>query len=121
MVRIVEIRNATAATAAPIATFYSDLGTMTASVVAVVTDAVRDGRPVIGDGFSSTGRPAARGLPEDRFLRRLSTTDVGAYAADDGSPDPHWERDLLFAGENLFSIQDASNPVRYGSVRPGPT
>ncbi len=35
---------------------YIDFSTMTASVVAVVTDAVRDGRPIVGYGFNSNGR-----------------------------------------------------------------
>lgn len=39
---------------------YSDpslpSGELTTSIVAVTTDAIRDGRPVVGYGFSSIGR-----------------------------------------------------------------
>jgi L-alanine-DL-glutamate epimerase-like enolase superfamily enzyme len=44
---------------------------MTASVVAVVTDAKRNGRPVVGFGFNSNGRYAPQGLLRERFLPRL--------------------------------------------------
>ncbi|HYH43028.1 MAG TPA: mandelate racemase/muconate lactonizing enzyme family protein, partial [Burkholderiales bacterium] len=43
----------------------------TASVVAVVTDAVREGRRVVGYGFNSNGRYAQSGLLADRFVPRL--------------------------------------------------
>ena len=60
--------------ASPIANAYIDFSKMTCSVVAVITDVVRDGRPVIGYGFNSNGRygqggadaralPAAPGRP----------------------------------------------------------
>jgi L-alanine-DL-glutamate epimerase-like enolase superfamily enzyme len=46
-------------------------GEMTASAVAVVTDVVRSGRPVIGYGFSSIGRYGHGGLLRERFIPRL--------------------------------------------------
>ena len=48
---------------------------MTASVVAVVTDVIRDGKPVVGYGFNSNGRYAASGLLNERFLPRLREAD----------------------------------------------
>ena len=41
--------------------------------MAVITDEVRDGRPVIGYGFNSNGRYGARGLLQDRFIPRLAS------------------------------------------------
>ena len=69
--RIVEIRETTASIASPIANAYIDFSKMTCSVVAVVTDVIRDGKPVIGYGFNSNGRYAAGGLLRERFLPRL--------------------------------------------------
>ncbi len=46
-------------------------GGLTTSIVAIVTDAVRDGKPVIGYGFSSIGRYAQSGLIRERFAPRL--------------------------------------------------
>jgi D(-)-tartrate dehydratase len=44
---------------------------MTVSVLALVTDVTRTGKPVIGYGFNSNGRYAPRGLLRDRFIPRL--------------------------------------------------
>src|SRR4051794_40738790 len=44
---------------------------MDAAVVAVITDVIRDGRPVIGYGFNSNGRYAPIGLLKERFIPRL--------------------------------------------------
>src|SRR3569833_2774593 len=54
-----------------IANAYIDFSTMTASVVAIFTDVVRDGRPVVGFGFNSNGRYAPQGLLRERFIPRL--------------------------------------------------
>jgi L-alanine-DL-glutamate epimerase-like enolase superfamily enzyme len=69
--RIVDVREKTASIASPIANAYIDFSKMTCSVVAVVTDVVRDGRPVVGYGFNSNGRYAAGGLMRERFIPRL--------------------------------------------------
>jgi L-alanine-DL-glutamate epimerase-like enolase superfamily enzyme len=44
---------------------------LTTSIVAVLTDVVRNGKPVIGYGFASTGRFAQGGLIRERFAPRL--------------------------------------------------
>ena len=71
MVKIVEVKNSVVPIASDIANAYIDFSKMTASVVALVTDVIRDGKPVVGYGFNSNGRYAARGLLEERFLPRL--------------------------------------------------
>lgn len=96
--RITEIRNATAPMASAISNAYIDFSKMTASVVAVVTDVIRDGKPVIGYGFNSNGRYDAHGLLEARFLPRLREAKPGAYLTDD-LIDPHKVWDILFANE----------------------
>jgi L-alanine-DL-glutamate epimerase-like enolase superfamily enzyme len=73
--RIVEIREKTASIASPIANAYIDFSKMTCSVVAVITDVVRDGRPVVGYGFNSNGRYGQGALMRDRFLPRLMEAD----------------------------------------------
>ncbi|MEM6678258.1 MAG: mandelate racemase/muconate lactonizing enzyme family protein [Pseudomonadota bacterium] len=97
--RITEIRNATASMASSIANAFIDFSKMTASVVALVTDVMRDGRPVIGYGFNSNGRYAARGLLEERFIPRLRAAEPDAYGDGSGNLDPHRAWDILFAGE----------------------
>ena len=44
---------------------------MTTSLVAVVTDVVRDGRRVVGYGFNSNGRYGQGGLIRERFRDRI--------------------------------------------------
>ena len=48
---------------------------MTASVVALISDVQRDGRPVVGYGFNSNGRYAPDGLLRERFILRLQAHD----------------------------------------------
>ena len=69
--RITAIHDIMVPIASSIRNAYIDFSAMTASVVAVVTDAKRDGRPVVGFGFNSNGRYAPRGLLRERFLPRL--------------------------------------------------
>jgi L-alanine-DL-glutamate epimerase-like enolase superfamily enzyme len=70
-VRILDIREKTVSIASPIANAYIDFSKMTCSIVAVITDVVRDGKPVIGYGFNSNGRYGQGALMRDRFLQRL--------------------------------------------------
>lgn len=73
--RIVDIREKTVSIASPIANAYIDFSKMTCSVVAVVTDVIRDGKPVIGYGFNSNGRYGQGALMRDRFLARIMEAD----------------------------------------------
>lgn len=73
--RIVEVREKTVSIASPIANAYIDFSKMTCSVVAVLTDVIRDGRPVVGFGFNSNGRYGQGALMRERFLPRLMEAD----------------------------------------------
>ncbi|WP_142847806.1 mandelate racemase/muconate lactonizing enzyme family protein [Telmatospirillum sp. J64-1] len=73
--RIVEIREKTVSIASPIANAYIDFSKMTCSVVALVTDVVRDGKRVVGYGFNSNGRYGQGSLMRERFLPRLQEAD----------------------------------------------
>jgi L-alanine-DL-glutamate epimerase-like enolase superfamily enzyme len=74
-VRIVDIREKTVSIASPIANAYIDFSKMTCSVVAVVTDVMRDGKPVIGYGFNSNGRYGQGALMRERFIARVLEAD----------------------------------------------
>jgi len=69
--RITAIRDIVVPISSAIANAYIDFSRMTASVVAIHTDLVRDGRPVVGFGFNSNGRYAVQGLLRERFIPRL--------------------------------------------------
>jgi L-alanine-DL-glutamate epimerase-like enolase superfamily enzyme len=70
-VRIVDVREITQPIASPIRNAYIDFTKMTTSLVAVVTDVVRDGRRVVGYGFNSNGRYGQGGLIRERFRDRI--------------------------------------------------
>ena len=66
---------------------------MTVSLVAVVTDAVRDGRRVVGYGFNSNGRYGQGGLIRERFAPRLLEAEPETLlneAGDNLDPDRVW-------------------------------
>ncbi|WP_417671819.1 mandelate racemase/muconate lactonizing enzyme family protein [Roseibium sp.] len=83
--RIVDICEVTKPISSPIRNAYIDFSKMTASLVAVVTNVVRDGRRVVGYGFNSNGRYGQGGLIRERFRDRIIEADPASLLADDGS------------------------------------
>src|SRR5438445_9251251 len=91
--RIVDVREVTKPIASPIRNAYIDFSKMTTSLVAVVTDAVRDGRKVVGYGFNSNGRYGQGGVIRERFAPRLMEADPKMLLDDSGDnldPDKIW-------------------------------
>src|ERR1700735_2908080 len=83
--RIVEITEITQPFASPIRNAYIDFSKMTASLVAVVTDVVRDGRRVVGYGFNSNGRYGQGGLIRERFRDRILAAEPMSLLDDSGT------------------------------------
>lgn len=83
--RIIDIVEVTKPIASPIRNAYIDFSKMTASLVAVVTDQVRDGRRVVGYGFNSNGRYGQGGLIRERFRDRILEADPASLLNEDGS------------------------------------
>ena len=73
--RIVAIRETAVPLKSTLANSGFDFSEMTTSVVAVITDVVRDGRPVVGFAFNSTGRYACGAQMRDRFIPRILAAD----------------------------------------------
>jgi len=89
-VRILEIREITQPISSPIRNAYIDFSKMTTSLVAVVTDVVRDGRRVVGYGFNSNGRYGQGGLIRERFAPRILEADPQSLLNDASTNlDPH--------------------------------
>ncbi|SIT92136.1 L-alanine-DL-glutamate epimerase [Yoonia rosea] len=82
--RIVDICEVTKPIASPIRNAYIDFSKMTASLVAVVTDVVRDGHRVIGYGFNSNGRYGQGGLIRERFRDRILEADPASLINEAG-------------------------------------
>src|SRR3954464_10917683 len=73
--KIVEIREKTVPISSSIRNAYIDFTKMTTSLVAVVTDVMRDGKPVVGYGFNSNGRYGQGGVLRERFPPRPLQAD----------------------------------------------
>src|SRR6516225_4666359 len=73
--KISRICEATAPIASDIRNAFISFSTMTISLVAVETDVLRDGKPVVGYGFSSNGRYAQGGILRERFIPRIMAAD----------------------------------------------
>lgn len=88
--RIVDIVEATRPIKSNIRNAYIDFSKMTLSLVAVVTDVIRDGKPVIGYGFNSNGRYGQGSLIRKRFRPRvLEAAPESLLDASGDNLDPH--------------------------------
>ncbi len=73
--RITQIKDLTLSTGEKRSNAMMDFSDMTTGFVAVVTDVVRDGRPVVGYGFSGTGRYSQNAICRDRMIPRILAAD----------------------------------------------
>lgn len=98
--RIIDICEVTKPISSPIRNAYIDFSKMTASLVAVVTDVVRNGRRVVGYGFNSNGRYGQGGLIRERFRNRILEADSKIIlndAKDNLDPNKLWA--IMMANE----------------------
>ena len=102
--KIVKILESTRPIRSDIRNAYIDFSKMTLSLVAVVTDVIRDGRPVIGYGFNSNGRYGQGGLIRERFM-----------------PSPRWRpiRHRSSTTPARTSIRTGSGPRMMTNEKPG--
>ena len=98
--QITAIRTRAVPIGAAISNAYVDFSRMTCSIVAVVTDRIVAGRPVVGYAFSSNGRYDVDGLLQARFVPRLMEADPSTLQAGGGdSIDPVAVRRVLMTNE----------------------
>ncbi|MBT7769575.1 MAG: mandelate racemase [Rhodospirillales bacterium] len=83
--RITEIREKAVKLDVNIRNAVFSFDDMTTSIVAVITDVIRDGAPVVGFAFNSTGRYACGAQMRDRLIPRLLRQDP------DSLIDPTWD------------------------------
>ncbi|NYF12126.1 L-alanine-DL-glutamate epimerase-like enolase superfamily enzyme [Pseudoclavibacter sp. JAI123] len=78
---------------------YIDFSKMDSSIIALVSDVIVDGRPLVGYGFSSNGRYNATPIIEERLLPRLlaATHDELHDEAGGFSPSKAW--DIMMTNE----------------------
>src|SRR6186713_2481736 len=86
--RIVDIRETAIPLKSTLANSSFDFTEMTTSVVAVITDVVRNGRPVCGFAFNSTGRYACGAQMRARFIPRILQASPDSLLDDAGNLSP---------------------------------
>ena len=83
--RIVDIREIAIPLRSQIRNSGFDFSEMTTSVVAVITDVTRAGKPVTGFSFNSTGRYACGAAMRDRFIPRIKCAPPQSLLNDAGT------------------------------------
>ncbi|MBT6096149.1 MAG: mandelate racemase [Rhodospirillaceae bacterium] len=98
--KIIDIRETSAPLGSTMRNAFIDFSKMTLSVVAVLTDVVRDGKPVVGFGFTSNGRYAQGGVLRERLIPRLLEAEPESLVDDTGGNfDPAHVRACLMKNE----------------------
>jgi L-alanine-DL-glutamate epimerase-like enolase superfamily enzyme len=82
--RIVDIQERSIPIASEIRNAYINFNKMNVSLVALRTDVIRNGQPVVGYGFNSNGRYAQGALLRERFIPRLMEASPRDVSTDDG-------------------------------------
>ncbi|MEU0514561.1 MULTISPECIES: mandelate racemase/muconate lactonizing enzyme family protein [Amycolatopsis] len=97
--KIVDVYEGVVPISSSIRNAWIDFSSMDCSVVAVVSDVVRDGEPVVGYGFNSNGRYSAGEILRRRVVPRLLAADPESLLADDGQLDPARAWDVVMTNE----------------------
>jgi L-alanine-DL-glutamate epimerase-like enolase superfamily enzyme len=113
--RIVDIRETAIPLNSRLANSSTNFSEMTTSVVAVITDVVRGGKPVTGFAFNSTGRYACGAQMRARFIPRIGKADPKSLlndAADNFAP----EKILAVMTQNEKSGGHSERSVGIGTI-----
>lgn len=98
--KILEIRDGVVPIRSELRNAFISFQEMTVSIVAVVSDVVREGRPVVGYGFHSNGRYAQQGILRERLIPRLTKAKAAALLDDAGENiDPLKAWSVMMANE----------------------
>jgi len=113
--KITAIHESVVPISSPIRNAYIDFSKMTASVVAVESDVIRNGKRLIGYGFNSNGRYAQSGILQDRILPRLlNASEADLRSADGSNIDPAKAWKVMMSNEKPGGHGDRS--VAVGTV-----
>jgi L-alanine-DL-glutamate epimerase-like enolase superfamily enzyme len=110
--KITAIRDITVPIRSEIRNAWISFSEMTASAVAIHTDALRDGKPVVGYGFNSNGRYAQSGILRERMIPRLLNAPAGALLDEKtGMLDPFRAWQVMMTNEKPGGHGDRSVAV----------
>ncbi len=113
--KIVSIKCASESIRSDIRNAFVDFSEMTAGVVAIESDVVRRGNPLVGYGFTSNGRYAATGIVKERLIPRLLKAPGADLLNDEGSNfDPFKAWNIMMRNEKPGGHGERS--VAVGSI-----
>jgi D(-)-tartrate dehydratase len=113
--RILDIRETAIPLKSDLTNSSFDFTEMTTSIVAVVTDVMRDGKPVTGFAFNSTGRYACGAQMRERFIPRILRADPAALLDDIGDNiDPARVLAMMSRREKIGG--DAERSIAIGTI-----
>jgi len=113
--RIVDIRETAIPLKSNLKNSSFDFSEMTTSIVAVITDVVRDGRPLAGFAFNSTGRYACGAQMRERFIPRILRADPATLVDGRGDNlDPARVLAAMTAREKIGA--DAERSIGIGTI-----
>jgi L-alanine-DL-glutamate epimerase-like enolase superfamily enzyme len=100
LIKIEDIRERTIPLRAEIRNAWISFAEMDTSIVAVISNVARDGRPLVGFGFASNGRYAQGGILRSRMIPRLLAAPPEELADVTGvNLDPHRAWDVMMRNE----------------------
>lgn len=110
--KITEIRDIVVPIKSSISNAFISFSEMTVSAVAVHTDVVRNGNPVIGFGFHSNGRYAQQGILRERMIPRLlSASSASLLNSEESNIDPEKAWKVMMTNEKPGGHGDRSVAV----------
>jgi len=112
--KIIDIRETAVPLNSTLANSSIDFSEMTTSVVAVITDVVRSGKPVCGFAFNSTGRYACGAQMRARFIPRVLKAPPASLLDDAGNFAP--EKILAIMMQNEKSGGHSERSVGIGTI-----
>jgi D(-)-tartrate dehydratase len=112
--RILDIRETAIPLKSDLTNSSFDFTEMTTSIVAVITDVVRDGKPVVGFAFNSTGRYACGAQMRERFIPRILRADPASLLDDTGNIDPARVLAVMCRREKIGG--DAERSIAIGTI-----
>src|ERR1700745_165971 len=112
--RILDIRETAIPLKSELKNSSFDFTEMTTSIVAVITDVVRDGKPVTGFAFNSTGRYACGAQMRERFIPRILRADPASLPDDARNIDPARVLAAMCRREKIGG--DAERSIAIGTI-----
>jgi len=106
--RIVDIRETAIPLKSSLSNSSFDFSEMTTSVVAVITDVIRNGKPVCGFAFNSTGRYACGAQMRARFIPRILSAAPDTLLDSEGLLDPAKILDTMLKREKAGGHSERS-------------